>query len=47
MKLQKTTLAALAILSAGVLLSQDRFDAKVRNLFFAGLAGDRASLDKE
>ena len=46
MKIQKTTLAALAILSAGVLLSQDRFDFKVRNYFFAGLAGDRASLDK-
>jgi pentatricopeptide repeat protein len=46
MKIQKTTLAALAILSAGVLLSQDRFDFKVRNDFFAGLAGDQASLDK-
>ncbi len=46
MKLQKTTLAAVAILSAGVLLSQDRFDFQVRNYFFAGLAGDRASLDK-
>jgi len=46
MKIQKTTLAAVAILSAGVLLSQDRFDFKVRNYFFAGLAGDRASLDK-
>jgi len=46
MKIQKTTLAALAILSTGVLLSQDRFDFKVRNYFFAGLAGDQASLDK-
>lgn len=51
MKIQKTGLAALAILSTGVLLSQallsqDRFDFKVRNYFFAGLAGDRASLDK-
>jgi pentatricopeptide repeat protein len=46
MKIQKATLAAVAILSAGVLLSQDRFDFKVRNYFFAGLAGDRASLDK-
>lgn len=46
MKIQRRTLAAVAILSAGVLLSQDRFDFTVRNYFFAGLAGDRASLDK-
>jgi tetratricopeptide (TPR) repeat protein len=46
MKIQTTTLAAVAILGAGALLSQDRFDFKVRNYFFAGLAGDRASLDK-
>lgn len=46
MKIRKTTLAAVAILSVGVLLSQDRFDVKARNYFFAGLAGDRASLDK-
>lgn len=46
MKMQKTTIAALIILSAGVLLSQDRFDFKVRNYFFAGLAGDAASLEK-
>jgi tetratricopeptide (TPR) repeat protein len=46
MKLQKTTIAALTILTAGVLLSQDRFDFKVRNYFFAGLAGDAASLQK-
>jgi pentatricopeptide repeat protein len=51
MKFQKASItkigfAALAILSTSVLLSQDRFDFKVRNYFFAGLAGDRASLDK-
>jgi tetratricopeptide (TPR) repeat protein len=46
MKMQKTTIAALMILTAGVLLSQDRFDMKVRNYFFAGLAGDAASLQK-
>lgn len=46
MKMQHTTIAALAILTAGVLLSQDRFDFKVRNYFFAGLAGDAASLEK-
>jgi tetratricopeptide (TPR) repeat protein len=46
MKLQKTTIAAVTILTAGVLLSQDRFDMQVRNYFFAGLAGDGASLEK-
>jgi tetratricopeptide (TPR) repeat protein len=46
MKMQKTTIAAVIILTAGVLLSQDRFDMKVRNYFFAGLAGDAASLQK-
>jgi hypothetical protein len=46
MKMQKTTIAAVMILSAGALLSQDRFDFKVRNYFFAGLAGDAASLQK-
>jgi len=46
MKIQNTTLAAVTILSASLLLGQDRFDFKVRNFFFAGLAGDRASLDK-
>jgi tetratricopeptide (TPR) repeat protein len=44
--MQKTTIAAVIILTAGVLLSQDRFDMKVRNYFFAGLAGDAASLQK-
>ena len=34
------------ILTSGVLLSQDRFDFKVRNYFFAGLAGDSAALQK-
>jgi len=46
MKLQKTTIAAVVILTSGVLLRQDRFDFKVRNYFFAGLAGDAASLQK-
>ena len=46
MKLQKTTIAAVIILTSGLLLSQDRFDFKVRNYFFAGLAGDAASLQK-
>ena len=46
MQLQKTTIAAVMILTSGLLLSQDRFDMKVRNYFFAGLAGDAASLQK-
>jgi tetratricopeptide (TPR) repeat protein len=46
MKMQKTSIAAVIILTSGVLLSQDRFDFKVRNYFFAGLAGDAASLEK-
>ena len=46
MKPQKTTIAAVMILTSGLLLSQDRFDMKVRNYFFAGLAGDTASLQK-
>jgi len=46
MKLQKSTIAAVIMLTSGVLLSQDRFDMKVRNYFFAGLAGDAASLQK-
>lgn len=46
MKINKTTIAAVIILTAGTLLSQDRFDFKVRNYFFAGLAGDSASLQK-
>ena len=44
--MQKTTIVAALILGSGVLLSQDRFDFKVRNYFFAGLAGDSASLQK-
>src|SRR5579862_1037774 len=46
MKPQKTTIAAVIILTSGILLSQDRFDFKVRNYFFAGLAGDGAALQK-
>ena len=44
--MQKTTIAAVFILTAGVLLSQDRFDFQVRGYFFAGLAGDKAALQK-
>src|ERR1700682_3999533 len=43
----KTTFAALVLLGgAGLLLAQDRFDFQVRNYFFAGFAGDVASLEK-
>jgi tetratricopeptide (TPR) repeat protein len=38
--------SAVALLVAGVLASQDRFDLKVRNYFFAGFTGDTASLEK-
>src|SRR3984957_11555788 len=46
MKLQKKTIAAVIILTSGALLSQDRFDFKVRNYFFAGMAGEAPSLQK-
>src|SRR5580693_1831390 len=39
-------LFAMVLLVAGVLSSQNRFDLKVREYFFAGFAGDAASLDK-
>src|SRR5579872_3925895 len=39
-------LFALGLALAGVLASQDRFDLKVRNYFFAGFAGDKAALEK-
>src|ERR1700730_1036354 len=39
-------LSAVALLAVGVLSSQERFDLKVRNYFFAGFAGDTASLEK-
>ena len=42
----KTKLAAAVLLTAGLLTSQDRFDYKVRNYFFAGFAGDPESLAK-
>jgi hypothetical protein len=42
----KMRLIAVVVLAAGVLASQDRFDYKVRNYFFAGFSGDTASLDK-
>jgi hypothetical protein len=39
-------LTAVVLLAAGLLSSQERFDFKVRNYFFAGFAGDTASLEK-
>jgi len=42
----KNKLAAAALLTAGMLASQDRFDLKVRNYFFAGFSGDAVSLEK-
>ena len=39
-------LTAVVLLAAGLLSSQERFDLKVRNYFFAGFAGDTASLEK-
>jgi tetratricopeptide (TPR) repeat protein len=41
-----TKFAAVALFLAGVLAGQERFDLKVRNYFFAGFAGDAASLEK-
>jgi len=43
----KFTLAAVALITAtGSLNSQERFDLKVRSYFFAGFAGDAASLER-
>jgi len=43
----KFKFAAIVLISAsGFLMSQERFDFKVRNYFFAGFAGDTASLEK-
>jgi len=42
----KTRLAALILVGAGLLSSQDRFDLKVRTYFFTGFSGDKASLEK-
>src|SRR5260370_31680192 len=39
-------LTAVILLGVGILASQDRFDYKVRNYFFAGFAGDNESLEK-
>ena len=39
-------LTAVVLLAAGLLSSQERFNLKVRNYFFAGFAGDTASLEK-
>src|ERR1700730_2888656 len=42
----KTTFAVLVLIGGGLLFAQNRFDYKVRNYFFAGFAGDAASLEK-
>ena len=44
----KRNLDILFVLLAtgGILMSQERFDYKVRDYFFAGFSGDAASLDK-
>ena len=43
----KFKFAAIVLISAsGFLMSQERFDFKVRNYFFAGFTGDTASLEK-
>lgn len=42
----KTKLAAVILISGGMLSSQERFDLQVRNYFFTGFAGDTASLAK-
>lgn len=43
----KFKFAAVVLIGAsGFLMSQERFDYKVRNYFFAGFAGDTASLEK-
>ena len=39
-------LSAVVLLAVSVVSSQERFDLKVRNYFFAGFAGDSASLEK-
>ena len=39
-------LATLLFATVGLLSSQERFDLKVRTFFFAGFAGDTASLEK-
>jgi len=43
MKFRLTLLGLVA--ACGVLMSQERFDLKVRNYFFAGFSGDKASLE--
>src|SRR6266404_5914868 len=44
--MKMTRAAVVLIAAAGLLMSQERFDMKVRNYFFAGFAGDAASLAK-
>lgn len=38
--------AIVLVVGSGLLMSQDRFDYRVRNYFFAGFSGDTASLEK-
>lgn len=38
--------AIVLVVGTGFLMSQDRFDYRVRNYFFAGFSGDTASLEK-
>jgi tetratricopeptide (TPR) repeat protein len=40
-----TRISAIVLLGAAILSSQERFDLRVRNLFFAGFAGDTAALE--
>lgn len=42
----KLRIAAVVLISTGFLMSQERFDLKVRNYFFAGFRGDSAALEK-
>jgi ABC-type sugar transport system substrate-binding protein len=39
-------LSTIVLVGAAILAGQDRFDLKVRNYFFAGFAGNAASLEK-
>jgi len=41
-----TRISSMVLLGAAILCSQERFDLSVRTLFFAGFAGDAASLEK-
>jgi tetratricopeptide (TPR) repeat protein len=41
----KWKITLMLVGAAGLLISQERFDLKVRNFFFAGFTGDHASLE--